>query len=917
MARDRVAAIRARQTTGEPASAPQQSSRGGHARVQSDPFESGPRDFNPYAVEEDGGYPGRPVREEQRLPGPGWQADFSVGGGAGGGAHARSGSGGYSAVYTNRSATSLSRSMNSRSNSTGTTGSRKHGGRDYADEPAPPVPALPSNEPMPDFTSPPLASDAAYLNTPPEVPLPRDFDPTDSRSHYATNYAPTYTHPPQSRHETQYVPGNPRQPRQSSVSSSAAGARKTSLVPLVPGAAGPHYTVGDGYMEEKASTVDLVERDDVYDRRPSTVKRGGPTISKGQVPHEEMGEFFQEISDLQQALREANGHIQSIGDLHMRMLALPSSEDRMALELKEQLEDRTSTTRALFTQLRDRLHALEQGDANLRAMIPLGQSLHNLSLADVDVREQQVMALKERFKDAIQRYAEVERDHRRNQRARLERQVKVVNPGMTQDEIAGVVKAAEAGGDSAMFAQAQQTSSYRSHAARGALREVQNRAAELARIEATLIELAQLFQDMAVMVQSQDVAVQKIEQNAVETHQDMETGLGHVKQAVVHARNYRKYRWWCFGIIMIILAIILIVLCVEFVPPAIRASRRNNNNNAATTPVVVMPIPSTTVPPAPTAAAVTTTPTSSSTVSVAPSSTSTISFVSSTGSSLVTTSSTITGPEFTMSHPSDGPFPRPVPNLPESILARFSMKGKVTIVTGGSGGLGWAAAEAIAEAGGDVAVQYRSAEGMDERAANLSKKYGVKAKAYKADVAEFDAIKKLVDDVKSEFGRIDCFIANAGMGGSGRVGELEIDQWRRIQAVNYDSVFFAMKVLAPIFEAQGNGSFIATTSISARIVNVPLDQSAYNASKAAVVHLCKSVARDWRKFARVNCVSPGFFDTAMGAAPEVADTVYKYSVLGRQGDPKELAGAFLYLASDASSYTTGHDMLVDGGYTLS
>ena len=70
-------------------------------------------------------------------------------------------------------------------------------------------------------------------------------------------------------------------------------------------------------------------------------------------------------------------------------------------------------------------------------------------------------------------------------------------------------------------------------------------------------------------------------------------------------------------------------------------------------------------------------------------------------------------------------------------------------------------------------------------------------------------------------------------------------------------------------------------------------QSAYNASKAAVVHLCKSVARDWRLFARVNTISPGFFDTAMGAAPEVADTVHRYSVLGRQGDPKELAGAFL------------------------
>lgn len=129
-------------------------------------------------------------------------------------------------------------------------------------------------------------------------------------------------------------------------------------------------------------------------------------------------------------------------------------------------------------------------------------------------------------------------------------------------------------------------------------------------------------------------------------------------------------------------------------------------------------------------------------------------------------------------------------------------------------------------------------------------------------------------------------------GGSGRINDLSLEQWRKIQSVNYDSVFYAMKAVGPIFEQQGSGSFIATTSISAHIVNVPLDQvspyflwvmayavsspsrdkkcshrtilnlyvctqSAYNASKAGVMHLCKSVARDWRLFARVNTISPG------------------------------------------------------------
>ncbi|GAA5877915.1 hypothetical protein JCM16303_000280 [Sporobolomyces ruberrimus] len=269
-----------------------------------------------------------------------------------------------------------------------------------------------------------------------------------------------------------------------------------------------------------------------------------------------------------------------------------------------------------------------------------------------------------------------------------------------------------------------------------------------------------------------------------------------------------------------------------------------------------------------------------------------------------------------LSSPDDG-LPRAIPQLPDSIFDMFSMKGKTSIITGGSGGIGFAAAEAIAEAGGDVALVYNSAKGMDERAEELAKKFGTKVKAYKCAVSEYDAVAKLVQDVKSEFGRVDVFIANAGIGGSGRVNELSVEEWRKIQAVNLDSVFYAAKAVGPVFEAQGSGSFIATTSISAHIVNIPLDQSAYNASKAGVLHFCKSLARDWRMFARSNTISPGFFETPMGAAPEVLSTVHRQSVLGRQGHVKELKGAFLYLASGASTYTTGADFLVDGGYTLS
>ncbi|GAA5855742.1 hypothetical protein JCM9279_004053 [Rhodotorula babjevae] len=899
MVRDRLAEIRARQAAGANV-VPPDPPRGGwpqEARYSSYPVQDMPSDFNPFApapIDGGGDYSSSRARELPPLPPPSRHGDPYDS------AHDEPAD--FNPDYP--SPPSSAHLDMPRSYSAGSAaGRRAQASRGDDDERAPPLPSAspPSRGPAYTFGASPSWTDSAYLGSPPEAPLPRDFDPLGSSPAHAPTFSPTYS--PIARSPPAQRPSgmSPRDaPRAAAVAASPPPAARR--VPFVPVGAVPYSTelrAEAPPQPDKASTIDLVQRDDSsgeQHRGSTSTGKGVGQVYAAATSHEE---FYEQISDLQGALREVNGRVQSIGDLHMRMLALPSSEDRRALALKEQLEDVKAAARSQFQSLRDRVHSLEQANVNLRAAILRGQSQHQLSLADTDVREEQLSGLKERVKATIQRYGEVERDYRRNQRSRLERQVKVVNPDMTPDEVTEAVRVAEASGEGAMFTQALQSNGARLNSARGVLREVQNRAAELARIEATLIELAELFQDMSVLVEAQDDVIQEIEHNAIKTEVDTEKGLADVKQAVVHARNYRKYRWWCFGLIVVILAIVVIVLCVELIPRATAKSGGNaQNDNAPASPAVVTPVVSVTLLAAPTAAA-------------PPPSTPTFSLVI----SLASASAQL--PSNNMSHPSDGPFPRPVPSLPDSILARFSMKGKVTIVTGGSGGLGWAAAEGIAEAGGDLALQYRSAEGMDERAADLAKKYGTKVKAYKVDVAEYDAIKKLVDDVKQEFGRIDCFIANAGMGGSGRIGELDLDHWRRIQAVNYDAVFYAMKVLAPVFEAQGNGSFIATTSISARIVNVPLDQSAYNASKAAVVHLCKSVARDWRLFARVNTISPGFFDTAMGAAPEVADTVHRYSVLGRQGDPKELAGAFLYLASDASTYTTGHDMLVDGGYTLS
>lgn len=124
------------------------------------------------------------------------------------------------------------------------------------------------------------------------------------------------------------------------------------------------------------------------------------------------------------------------------------------------------------------------------------------------------------------------------------------------------------------------------------------------------------------------------------------------------------------------------------------------------------------------------------------------------------------------------------------------------------------------------------------------------------------------------------------------------------------------KHVGEVFQSQGAGNLIITSSISAHIVNVPADQPVYNASKAFVSHFGKSLAREWREFARVNIVSPGFFDTKMGAGPLVVNEAYRMTPLGRQGHVKEIKGLYLYLASNASTYMTGSEVVIDGGYML-
>ncbi len=260
--------------------------------------------------------------------------------------------------------------------------------------------------------------------------------------------------------------------------------------------------------------------------------------------------------------------------------------------------------------------------------------------------------------------------------------------------------------------------------------------------------------------------------------------------------------------------------------------------------------------------------------------------------------------------------PRPFPNTPENVLEQFNLKGRVVCVTGASDGIGFAVAEAMAEAGANLALWYNTNPSAQTKGVELAKKFSLSVRAYQVEISKPEKVQAAVEQVVADFGRLDVFVANAGMCISKPILESSIEEYRRQMEVNVDGVFYCAKYAGEVFKSQGSGNLIITSSISGHIVNVPVDQPVYNATKAYVRHLGKSLAREWREFARVNIISPGFFQTKMGASAEDENEVYRMAVLGRQGHVKEIKAAYLYLASDASSFTTGSDVVVDGGYLL-
>ncbi|KAL3448295.1 hypothetical protein BJX65DRAFT_295184 [Aspergillus insuetus] len=251
----------------------------------------------------------------------------------------------------------------------------------------------------------------------------------------------------------------------------------------------------------------------------------------------------------------------------------------------------------------------------------------------------------------------------------------------------------------------------------------------------------------------------------------------------------------------------------------------------------------------------------------------------------------------------------------------LSLQGKVIVVTGAGNprGIGFEAARGCAEMGASIALTYHTRK--DEAIANaaaLTSSYDIKAHAYHCNICDFASVETLITSVVKDFGQIDGFIANSGKATGAGVLDGTLEDWNDIITTDLTGTFHCAKAIGEHFKQRGTGSFVVTSSMSGHIANFPQEQTSYNVAKAGCIHLTKSLANEWRGFARVNSVSPGYIDTGLSdyISEDIRDLWKSMIPLGRMGLAKELKALYVYLVSDASTYTTGADIVVDGGYTV-
>lgn len=254
------------------------------------------------------------------------------------------------------------------------------------------------------------------------------------------------------------------------------------------------------------------------------------------------------------------------------------------------------------------------------------------------------------------------------------------------------------------------------------------------------------------------------------------------------------------------------------------------------------------------------------------------------------------------------------------ILEKMRLDGKKAYVTGGARGIGRSVAIALAEAGADVAIVDIDIEEAKKTATEIAEMASVQTLALKADVTNEEDVNNMIEKMLESFGRIDVAFNNAGICINTPAEEVTLEEWKKVIDINLTGVFLTSQAAGKVMVKQGSGSIINTASMSAHIVNQPQPQASYNASKAAVIQMSKSLAVEWAKSGvRVNTISPGYIGTELTLnSPDLKPLIKEWesvSPLGRIGRPEELQAIAVYLASEMSSFTTGSDFLIDGAFT--